>query len=95
MTSYDPFARGAFPVGVRSEEWYDAARDRTLAKAQSAAAFIGTPPRRRGIGGQCYAMLQQECKHVASAEGEMPAASASSAVRVAIAGALKSIGEAP
>lgn len=30
MTSYDPFARGAFPVGVRSEEWHDAARDRTL-----------------------------------------------------------------
>ena len=30
MTTYDPFARGGFPVGVRSEEWHDSARDRTL-----------------------------------------------------------------
>lgn len=28
--SYDPFERGAFPVGVRSDELNDAARDRTL-----------------------------------------------------------------
>lgn len=27
---YDPFARGPFPVGVRSDAWHDPARDRTL-----------------------------------------------------------------
>ena len=30
MSSYDPFARGTHPVGVRSETWTDAARDRML-----------------------------------------------------------------
>jgi predicted dienelactone hydrolase len=29
-TPYDPFARGAHPVGVRSDTWTDASRDRAL-----------------------------------------------------------------
>ena len=28
--SYDPFARGPFPVGVMTQAWHDARRDRTL-----------------------------------------------------------------
>ena len=30
MSKYDPFERGPFPVGVKTLEWTDAARDRTL-----------------------------------------------------------------
>ena len=30
MTSYDPFARGPHPVGVRTHDWTDEARERTL-----------------------------------------------------------------
>ncbi|MCS5638431.1 MAG: alpha/beta hydrolase [Myxococcota bacterium] len=30
MSEYDPFERGPHPVGVRSAQWRDAARDRTL-----------------------------------------------------------------
>ena len=30
MTAYDPFARGPFPVGVRTHDWTDAPRERTL-----------------------------------------------------------------
>ena len=30
MSAYGPFQRGAFPVGVRSFEWTDEARERSL-----------------------------------------------------------------